>query len=143
MEDIPLGAFYDILALKINLALKGIVIDFLCCFCKSVDEDISHLFRDGTVVRRIWRNSSLAISSSLDDSISVKDWLLSYIMLIISKDGVDSTQLVYFFDFLWGIWLARNNVVFCDGNASEAQLRVTITTTLAQHEWFITLKVIP
>lgn len=36
---------YNILPLKINLATKGVVRNFCCCFCSNDDEDDLHLFR--------------------------------------------------------------------------------------------------
>ncbi|XP_021721997.1 uncharacterized protein LOC110689524 [Chenopodium quinoa] len=101
------------LAIKSELHRQGVPIqDVSCDLCGAQTEDFNHLFRECRIARAAWRGGCLNIHSQLHGYHSISDWIQYYIRLLISQDGISSSNISTFVGTLWALWLFRNNRVF-------------------------------
>ncbi|XP_021758513.1 uncharacterized protein LOC110723465 [Chenopodium quinoa] len=100
------------LAIKANLHHRGIPVDVLCSVCGDIEEDAQHLFRLCSLARYAWLACPLHISSEIDGSTPLQQWIQRHILLFYNEDGISSDCIHTFIGVLWGLWMARNGRVF-------------------------------
>ncbi|XP_021722789.1 uncharacterized protein LOC110690272 [Chenopodium quinoa] len=128
--------FHDAMAIKTNLARRGIHMDETCDFCGEEIEDCQHLFRLCCLAKDVWGNDPLTICSEFPGSDSMRVWIQHYIMLFYSEDGKRSARIPMFLATLWGLWKARNEEVFRNVGRSPGLVMALINKALQEHESF-------
>ncbi|XP_021722378.1 uncharacterized protein LOC110689853 [Chenopodium quinoa] len=128
--------FHDGIAVKGNLARRGIHAKIECDLCREEVEDSQHLFRFCIQAKEIWETSSLDVSPDSPGSISLKGWIQHYILLFYSKDGKQGTRCVGFIATLWGMWKARNARCFRGSTGTTSLVREFINLAIQDHESF-------
>ncbi|XP_021754899.1 uncharacterized protein LOC110720197 [Chenopodium quinoa] len=112
--------FHEGIAVKGNLAKRGIQVEVTCDFFGMDEEDSQHLFRLCDLAKEVWENGSLAICYDISGFNSLRLWIQHYILLFYSEDGRYGTRSIKFIATLWGLWKTRNARCFkgVDGGAS-------------------------
>ncbi|XP_021733063.1 uncharacterized protein LOC110699860 [Chenopodium quinoa] len=88
--------FHDGIAVKVNLAKRGIRVDEVCDHCEVRLEDSQHIFRFCILAKEVWESSSLTICPDSPGFNSLKSWAQHFILLFNSKDGKNSTRCALF-----------------------------------------------
>ncbi|XP_021765924.1 uncharacterized protein LOC110730427 [Chenopodium quinoa] len=104
--------YHDGIAVKENLARRGIQIDNICGYCGVAPKDSQHLFRFCILAKKTWGKSPLAICSDSAGFNLLRNWIQSFILLFNSEDGKHSNRIVLFIATLWGLWRTRNERSF-------------------------------
>ncbi|XP_021750400.1 uncharacterized protein LOC110716072 [Chenopodium quinoa] len=128
--------FHDGIAVKFNLARRGIRVDEVCDHCGVDLEDSQHLFRFCILAKEVWEDSSLTIFHDSPGFNSLKDWIQHYILLFNSEDGKHSNRCALFISSLWGLWKSRNARCFKDDTGSISLVREFIHLAMDDHETF-------
>ncbi|XP_021754606.1 uncharacterized protein LOC110719933 [Chenopodium quinoa] len=129
--------FHDGIAVKTNLARRGVPTDTVFDYCRNGDEDNQNLFRFCIQARDIWDNSSLNIFHDSTDSSSLRRWIQHHILLFHSEDGRLGNKYVLFIATLWGLWNSRNERCFRGMVGTTSRVREIINLALKDHEIFL------
>ncbi|XP_056685380.1 uncharacterized protein [Spinacia oleracea] len=111
---------------KGNLERRGIDTNPICDYCGSGREDSQHLFRFCNLAKLVWMCCPLQICSNDDETVSLKKWIQSYILLFNSKDGGSEAKSDAFLATLWSLWVARNERVFRNESKHARAVLLTI-----------------
>ncbi|XP_021740881.1 uncharacterized protein LOC110707184 [Chenopodium quinoa] len=106
--------FHNGIAVKENLAHRGIPVEPECDLCREEEEDSQHLFRYCIQAKEVWETGSLDVCPDFLRSIPLKEWIQHYILLFYSEDGKQGARCSRFIATLWGMWKARNARCFKD-----------------------------
>ncbi|XP_021760246.1 uncharacterized protein LOC110725083 [Chenopodium quinoa] len=129
--------FHDGIAVKGNLARRGIQIEIVCGYCGLALEDSQHLFRFCNLAKEVWENSSLTICPDIPgSSSSLRRWIQHYILLFNSEDGKNSNCSVLFIASLWSIWKMRNAICFKGSTGTNSLVVEFIKLAMEDHEIF-------
>ncbi|XP_021757317.1 uncharacterized protein LOC110722350 [Chenopodium quinoa] len=128
--------FHDGIAVKDNLARRGIQVDAICDPCGVGLEDSQHLFRFCTLAKEVWENGSLTICPDFPGFNSLKRWIQHYILLFNSEDGKHSNRCTVFIATLWGLWKSRNARCFKGSTETISSVREFINLAMNDHEIF-------
>ncbi|XP_021743395.1 uncharacterized protein LOC110709481 [Chenopodium quinoa] len=129
--------FHDGIAVKGNLARRGIQVETECDYCGLALEDSLHLFRFCNLTKEVWENSSLTICPDiLGSSSSLRRWIQHYILLFNSEDRKNSNRSVLFIASLWSIWKMRNAVCFNGSTGTSSLVVESIKLAMEDHEIF-------
>ncbi|XP_056698590.1 uncharacterized protein [Spinacia oleracea] len=115
--------FYNGLAVKANLARRGMDCDPGCSYCGNREEDLNHVLRLCSVAQLSWTTCSLHIDPSENESCTINDWVRRYILLFHSEDGWNGDRVRKYIALLWCLWKMRNLRLFKgDGGHTGAVL---------------------
>ncbi|XP_021719877.1 uncharacterized protein LOC110687526 [Chenopodium quinoa] len=128
---------HDGIAVKENLAKRGMRIETDCDRCREGEENSQHLFRYCTQAKEVWEMSPLDVFPDSLGSISLKEWIHHYILLYYSEDGKQGGRWMRFIATLWGLWKARNARCFRNAVGTSSQVRDFIDAAIQDHEHFI------
>ncbi|XP_021751006.1 uncharacterized protein LOC110716668 [Chenopodium quinoa] len=109
------------IAVKVNLANRGIQVNAMCELCSTDLEDSQHLFRLCSLAKAVWETYPTVLCSDFTGVQSLRNWIQHCILLFYGKDGRRSNRITTFIAVLWGLWKSRNARVF-------KGIDVTITT---------------
>ncbi|XP_074289533.1 uncharacterized protein LOC141614688 [Silene latifolia] len=76
-------------------------------------ESMEHLFRDCSLIQRLWATSDLGIRVESAEGLSVTEWIYDW-MRYFSKSEGGEAKMITFMAILWGVWSLRNRVIFQD-----------------------------
>ncbi|XP_056695782.1 uncharacterized protein [Spinacia oleracea] len=121
---------------KGNLERRGIDTNPSCDYCGSESEDSQHLFRFCNLAKLVWMYSPLQICSNDVETVSLKKWIQSYILLFNSKDGGSEAKLDAFISILWSLWVTRNERVFRNESKHVRAVLLTMDRMLGMAKHF-------
>ncbi|XP_074288374.1 uncharacterized protein LOC141613535 [Silene latifolia] len=123
--NLPVPAVWKILIWKIIVKALPIGSEFqkrkldiepFCGMCgggQKCVESMEHLFRDCSLVQRLWAASELGIRVESAEGLSVTEWIYDW-MRYFSKNEGGEDKMITFVAILWGVWSLRNRVIFQD-----------------------------
>ncbi|XP_021751639.1 uncharacterized protein LOC110717295 [Chenopodium quinoa] len=129
--------FHDGIAVKANLARRGVPVDIVCEHCGVGEEDSQHLFRFCIQAREAWETGSLNICPDFLGSTYLRSCIQHYILLFYSEDGKHGTRYVLFIATLLGLWKTRNEKCFNGVAGTSRRVREFINIALQNHETFL------
>lgn len=94
-----------------RLRKRGLGVDTLCSVCKTIEEFAEHLFRGYSVVKHVWRASSLGINSG-SNIVPIGLWVSIFLSYPWKHETMDDNRNLCFAATLWSIWIHRNEAIF-------------------------------
>jgi ribonuclease HI len=116
-------------ALPVRSALnhKGIQCPIWCPRCLQGEETINHLFMSCSRAHRVWFGSSLGIRFNTSHT-SFTDWLIYCISTLKEEDLCTIASITY------GIWFARNKMVFDNYDIEEKDIINKATSAIRDYQ---------
>jgi len=100
-----------------------------CCLCRNGEESISHLFLQCRFVDEVWKECSKISSFHFRwDGLEVEQAWKNWVSNPANKDVFPLPLIV-----IWGIWLARNSVIFKDKTIPSESVAVKSISILAAY----------
>uniref|UniRef100_A0A803LSW7 Reverse transcriptase zinc-binding domain-containing protein n=2 Tax=Chenopodium quinoa TaxID=63459 RepID=A0A803LSW7_CHEQI len=123
------------IAAKENLSNRGIALNTSCDVCGEI-ESMQHIFRDCEIARDSWGDSIINPTVNLIDDTPLKEWIQTQILLLYSKDGINSLNIKTLIITLWSLWVSRNGRVFRNEAGGPAMVRRNILLCREQLQCF-------
>lgn len=93
------------------LISRGKTVSTKCIFCNEEEESLSHLFLKCHFARAVWHGSNLEIRTSDCFSLSIIQWVETYVLQNNPRNPIRMGLLQSIFTTLWSIWNHRNLVL--------------------------------
>ncbi|PNY14022.1 ribonuclease H [Trifolium pratense] len=121
-------ALNEAIPVKGNLFKKGVKCDPLCPRCFNHVETIHHAFLDCVWAKQLWFSSTLTINLNHCHYTNLHDWVLHMFKQTdkASREIITAT--------LYGIWYARNLLVFQGKNLPPHEVSTTILAQLQEFQ---------
>ncbi|KAF3519937.1 hypothetical protein DY000_02059984 [Brassica cretica] len=101
-----------------NLRKRGMLLNNVCCRCEEI-ETADHLFLHCQFAKDVWASSLLQQNPNVHEFLSFKEALISlHGVVSLPPLGVSIDLFPW---ICWGIWLARNKVVFENRASSPSE----------------------
>lgn len=73
---------HSVLPTSENLSKQAICVDGVCPFCGDEQESANHLFRDCSIIQKVWQASNLGLYVRLDRHVPLHQWVRLFFCFI-------------------------------------------------------------
>lgn len=100
---------------RANLLARCITLNPNCYQCSHILEDQHHIFKNCHQATMFWSHNPLLLPPTQYGPSSQTEWIITYILLFRSEDGLHSERLIKFIISLWSLSIPRNDHGLGDG----------------------------
>ncbi|PNX95563.1 ribonuclease H, partial [Trifolium pratense] len=119
---------HNALPVKNNLFKRGVRCDPLCPRCSNSMETIHHVFLDCEWAKQTWFASALTLNLGQNQLTDFYDWI-NYMINNTNKECIEKITAI-----MYGIWYARNVLVFQGKNLPPQEISSTALNQLQEYQ---------